>query len=710
MRILIDLQCCQSGSRHGGIGRYSMALARAMLKLDSEHDFCILLNSRLPHENAIRADFADLLPQQKILTFDIPQYIAAEHDAPAHTRMAELIREKFIADIDPDLVHIASLFEGTGEDVVTSVGMLFPADRTAVTLYDLVPYLEREKYLKRQIQADHYFRAFEGLKRAGMVVSISEYSHLEALECAEIPTERIINISSAVDGKFAPIEIAAASRDKLLQRFGINKPFLMFTGSFDTRKNHERLVEAFAKVPATLRDQFQLVIIGKGEGRQLFQLRAVAEKHGLGREALVFVGHVTDADLITLYNLCTLFVFPSLREGFGLPVLEAMSCGAPTIGSNRTSIPEVIGREDALFNPEDVVDIAAKITKALGDLSFRDELRQHGLERAKNFSWELCAKRALEHFEHRMNSLRNHCDLKKANDEYTVRIGNALIWPRMNVTQKPSEERGQLQTVRPEPDVGLAPISQSSVTVQRTQTDETYQCFLQAIRDFNFPPFSDEFANAAAHAVAANERLTCAQYEDDWRELNVGWITTWNSECEIAAYSRQIIESVALRPRVFASCSRQMLSIEGVDSIPCWERGGHDDLLRLQTALAALPLEVVVIQCDGGIFDYLALSQLITKQKELGRYVFITLHSTKDLPALASGADAVTLRAALRGCNGVFVQSMIDVQNLEAIQVRKNVHFIPGVNTPFGEAAAAVDINLSAHYFMQKIMFAIMNT
>ena len=167
MRILIDLQGCQSGSHFGGIGRYSMSLAKAMLRFNSKHEFCLLLNSRLPNENLIRAEFADLMPQQNILTFDIPAFVAAENDLPTHTRMAELIREKRITEINPDLLHIASLFEGAGEDVVTSVGLLFPAERTAVTLYDLIPYLEQETYLTNQMLSDHYLNKFESLKRAG---------------------------------------------------------------------------------------------------------------------------------------------------------------------------------------------------------------------------------------------------------------------------------------------------------------------------------------------------------------------------------------------------------------------------------------------------------------------------------------------------------------------------------------------------------------
>ena len=508
MRILIDLQGCQSGSRFGGIGRYSMSLAKAMLRLESGHEICLLLNSRLPNENFIRAEFSDLMPQQNILAFEVPAYVAAENDLPAHTRMAELIREKRIAEINPDVLHIASLFEGAGEDVITSVGMLFPAERTAVTLYDLIPYLEQETYLTSQMLADHYLRKFEGLKRAGMIVSISAFSRTEALAHTDIPADNIVNISSAVDSQFVPMKIDANTKRELLTRSGIEKPFLMFTGSFDVRKNHARLVKAFSKVPSPLREQYQLVIIGKGEARQLKRLKAVAERHVLKEQDLVFVGHVTDADLVAFYNLCTLFVFPSLREGFGLPVLEAMSCGVPTIGSNRTSVPEVIGRADALFDPEDVDDIAAKITSVLSDAAFRAELKRHGLEQAKNFSWALSAKRALAFFER---------TLETSSSQRRLRPSPHIIsrkWDGLDPSLRWDDER----------DVEGAHAA-------------IYDSFLDALSELKLGKLDDEFLESAARVIAANELLTRIERGDFRSELRIGRVTNLSDLQQVLASS-----------------------------------------------------------------------------------------------------------------------------------------------------------------------------
>ena len=661
MRILIDLQGCQSDSRFGGIGRYSMSLAKAMLRLGTSHQICLLLNSRLPNENFIRAEFSGLMPQQNILTFEVPAYVAAENNLPAHTRMAELMREKRIAEIDPDVLHIASLFEGAGEDVVTSVGMLFPAERTAVTLYDLIPYLEQETYLSSQMLSDHYLRKFDALKRTGMIMSISAFSRAEALEHTDIPADRIVNISSAVDSQFAPRAIAASAKSALLTRYGIKKPFLMFTGSFDIRKNHERLVKAFAKIPVGLREQYQLVIIGKGEERQVSRLRTVARKQGLHDKDLVFVGHVTDADLVAFYNLCTLFIFPSLREGFGLPVLEAMSCGVATIGSNRTSVPEVIGRADALFDPEDVDDIAAKITSVLSNTAFREELGRQGLEQAKNFSWELSAKRALAFFESKRESL-----------QATAR----------KIFQ-PSDPASQ-------------PVENVAV----------YESFLAALPTLKLRKLDDEFLASAARVIAANELRARIESGSFRSELRIGWVTKWDEESGTGTQTNWIVNALPLRPTVFAPYSSSSI---GDDVVRCWTRGAGDELSALQAALGRAPLDIVVFEYDDGMFELSQLSCLVLQQKQMHRQVFVILHSAGNLPTLTADTGRLQIRAALKACDGVFVHAMDDVKTLEVFNVRKNVHFLPkpALRLQVGESVADDEAEIIADYFLRKIALAI---
>ncbi|HCJ51104.1 MAG TPA: glycosyl transferase family 1, partial [Gallionella sp.] len=164
-------------------------------------------------------------------------------------------------------------------------------------------------------------------------------------------------------------------------------------------KNLPRLIKAYAVLPAPLRAAHQLLLAGKMPEGNIAEFKHVAISAGLKPDELCFTGYVTDEELIQLYNLCKLFVFPSWHEGFGLPALEAMACGAPVIGANTTSLPEVIGLEAALFDPLDVAAITAKMAQALEDKKFRTTLREHGLQQAKRFSWNESAKRAIAAWE-----------------------------------------------------------------------------------------------------------------------------------------------------------------------------------------------------------------------------------------------------------------------------------------------------------------------
>jgi glycosyltransferase involved in cell wall biosynthesis len=400
MRIVIDLQGCQSGSKRGGIGRYSMELAKAMAREPREHDVWLALSSLMPESIAeIRATFDGLIPKDRIQVFELPGNIAMRTSDPARVRAAEIIREDFLQCLQPDFVHIMSLFEGFDEQVVTSVGQHFLGNKTGVTLYDLIPLVHSSLYFADGKRRDFYERKIQNIKSAGLLLAISEFSRQEAIDLLEMPSDRVVNISSAVDDRFKPIETDAAKSARLLSRYGIRRQFLMYTARFDLLKNQTNLISAFALLPREFRKDYQLVIVGKGSDDVLHKLNQLAEKSGLDVGEVVFPGHVVDIDLVALYNLCHLFVLPSLAEGFGLPALEAMSCGTATIGSNLTSVPEVIGWSEALFDPTSPDKIAKKIHQALTEPGFLHALRAHGLEQAKKFSWKQTAARALDAFE-----------------------------------------------------------------------------------------------------------------------------------------------------------------------------------------------------------------------------------------------------------------------------------------------------------------------
>ena len=398
MRIVIDLQAAQSsGSRNRGIGRYSLSLALAMVRQQGSHEIMIALNDLFPETiEAIRDSFEGLLPQKNIRVWRTPGPVSS-CDAANNWRRetAELVREAFLASLNPDVIHVTSLFEGLVDNAVTSVGLLPQAIPTTVTLYDLIPYIYRRPYLENPDVESWYLNKIEHLKRADLLLAISESSRREGLSCLGLRDDRTINIATDADAHFHQMTISAEAEHALRQRYGLVRPFVLYTGGIDHRKNIEGLVRAFAMLPTTLRTLHQLVVVCSIQPETRRMLEQLAARHGMSRDELVLTGYVPDEDLVALYNLCALFVFPSWHEGFGLPALEAMRCGAPVIAANSSSLPEVLGWEDALFAPRSDDAMADKMTRALTDSSFRAELVRRGVEQAKEFSWDKSAGKAL---------------------------------------------------------------------------------------------------------------------------------------------------------------------------------------------------------------------------------------------------------------------------------------------------------------------------
>ena len=438
MRIVLDLQACQSENRLRGMGRYSLALAKEMAQQASNHEVWIALSSQFPDTvEELRVAFDGLVPQNRIVTWSAPGPVAghAPENRPRR-QAAECLREAFLASLNPDIVHVASLFEGYTDDAVTSIGAFDCTQPNAVTLYDLIPLVLQDLYLSQPPYREWYFNKIEQLKRARLWLAISENSRKDAINLLGFPERRVVNISTAADAIFKPTKLSREQEAALRTRYGINRPFIMCTGGIDHRKNIEGLIAAFAKLPRKVRSAHQLVIVCKTSSSDCKRLEAAACKAGLAQGELVLTGFVSDEEMVALYNLTRLFVFPSWHEGLGLSVLEAMSCGAAVIGSDATSLPEVIGREDALFDARNEESIAAKMQQVLSDSNFQADLCRHSGIQSRRFSRSESARRALAAFE------EMHAENRQSSAE-TSPVGVALKKPRLAfVSPLPPERSG----------------------------------------------------------------------------------------------------------------------------------------------------------------------------------------------------------------------------------------------------------------------------
>jgi glycosyltransferase involved in cell wall biosynthesis len=230
-------------------------------------------------------------------------------------------------------------------------------------------------------------------RRARRVLTVSEASKQDILHYLKVPAEKVEVIYNALDERLA-VAPSAEDIDRVRQRFLLTSPFVLYSGNIKPHKNVERLIEAFSLLRKGGREDLKLVIIGD-EISKYPGLRRLVHRLQLDRQVR-FLGFVPDATLAALYGLASVFVFPSLYEGFGLPPLEAMAFGTPVVTSNVSSLPEVVGDAALLIDPLSPSEISAAIARVLDDDALRAELVRRGYERVRTFSWARSVKRIRE--------------------------------------------------------------------------------------------------------------------------------------------------------------------------------------------------------------------------------------------------------------------------------------------------------------------------
>ncbi len=375
MRIGIDFT--SAARERAGIGRYTRELIRALSRRDHANQY-VLFVPRDAH-NAL-------------LQFDWPENFSITR-APLTERVLAALWQRARVPL-PVETFIGAV------DLFYSPDFLLPptrARRAIVTVHDLsyvrVPECFPEpllKYLNRAVP--------QALQRADLILADAASTQRDLADVYRVPLEKIRVLYPGADARFRP-DVAEDAKSRVRARTR-GKPYLLSVGTIQPRKNYVRLLEAFAKIIANCGLQIanlQLVICG-GRGWMYDEIYQAVERLGLS-ERVLFTDFVSDDDLPALYALATLFVYPSLYEGFGLPIAEAMACGAPVLSSNASSLPEVAGDAALYFDPYNVDVLAEAMRRALSDESLRADLRAGGFAQAKKFSWERAARELWQYLE-----------------------------------------------------------------------------------------------------------------------------------------------------------------------------------------------------------------------------------------------------------------------------------------------------------------------
>ena len=344
-----------------GLGRYTKNLIEALGRVDQKHDYEILM----PVETTMFPSYKNF--QYRFCKFPIFKRRFWEHLA---TRLVGSY----------DLLH-------------------FPYDscvskkrgKFVVTIHDVKPLLFPKPHKRMSVA-----RLFKGMfmphpfKIIDHVITVSKNSQNDIVQQLGVPQERVTVIHQGVEhDRFFPRPVLVNPQDQQI-------PYVLSVAGADPTKNIVSLIDAFSQLPDDIRTRHQLLLVGDIQPQGA--IRDFVEERGVTRQ-VIFTGVLSDEELIQHYQNASVFVFPSLYEGFGLPVLEAMACGCPVVCSNTSSLPEVVGDAALMVKPTDVAALEESIRRVLTDDNLSHRLREAGIQQAKKFSWDHTARATVDLYE-----------------------------------------------------------------------------------------------------------------------------------------------------------------------------------------------------------------------------------------------------------------------------------------------------------------------
>lgn len=260
-----------------------------------------------------------------------------------------------------------------------------------VTIYDMTVFITPRFHTFKKLALDHTLIPFVA-RRADAIVTVSNSARNDILRYLKVPREKVRVIPGAASAHFRPVT-DQARLDDVRRRYSLDVPYFLYVGTIEPRKNLVRLARAFARLKKRGLPH-KMLIVGQA-GWQVGPIYAEVERLGLTKD-VIFTGYVPLEDLPPLYSMAESLAFPSLYEGFGLPVIEAMACGAPVITSRSSSLQEIAGDAAVLIDPLSVDDLEENLHRLHADPALRECLREKGIARAATFTWETNARATLD--------------------------------------------------------------------------------------------------------------------------------------------------------------------------------------------------------------------------------------------------------------------------------------------------------------------------
>jgi glycosyltransferase involved in cell wall biosynthesis len=363
-----------------GSGQYLLHLLQALVEVDQENEYILLGPHSIPPETKSHFKFHHMVK---------PVPGLARHNASIENLMWEQVTAPSTAlKAGVDLLHVPYF-----------APPFFPRTPIVVTIHDVIP-LHLPQYRTDPKMKAYLQLITRAAHKATLIITISQHAKQDMIDALKLPAERIRVIYEAAGDEYQPItdsEVMANMR----ARYGLNDRYILYLGGLDQRKNVPQLVRAFAHLYQQMGDpNLQLLIAGNSDklGGPLFpDPRPVAAD--LGMASQIIYRFIEEEDKPSIYSGASVFVFPSLYEGFGLTPLEAMSCGAPVICSNRTSLPEVVGDAAISFDPDNMREMVQAMYSVLTQNELQADLRARSLQRAAQFNWSKTATETVAVYE-----------------------------------------------------------------------------------------------------------------------------------------------------------------------------------------------------------------------------------------------------------------------------------------------------------------------